>query len=213
MKLLRWLSFVWHWFLELQHAWIGALVIIVACLVAFHRGADEATVRITGLVLQILGIGTVAWGIHETRTFFGHPSVLSILRGWLSRFPPLGGRVITASANIAVMSLTGKARGFASASASLNASVEERMSALEENLRRVHDRISQIQNEMDQEFRKLAEGLSQEKSLRMRDEQEILKKLEGTATGGLHISAIGVSWLLVGVTMSTIPSELCRWLK
>jgi hypothetical protein len=40
-----------------------------------------------------------------------------------------------------------------------------------------------------------------------------LKKLEATGTGGIHISAIGASWLFVGVILSTAAVEIVQWLN
>jgi hypothetical protein len=37
--------------------------------------------------------------------------------------------------------------------------------------------------------------------------------LEATATGGVHISAMGAVWLFVGVTLSTAGIEISRALS
>jgi len=37
--------------------------------------------------------------------------------------------------------------------------------------------------------------------------------LEATGTGGVHISAIGASWLFVGIILSTAAPEIAEFLK
>lgn len=75
------------WFWEMKYLWLALVVIIVALVVALRPYTSEPVIRLTGLVLQILGIGTVAWGISETRALFGHPSLVGKCRKWLARFP------------------------------------------------------------------------------------------------------------------------------
>jgi len=173
----------------------------------------EPEVRITGLLLQILGIGTVAWDIRETRKLFGRPTLMGQFQAWLRRFPAYGGRDVSASVNITIPGASLHARGYAAAAARSNASVEERIDALEKNVTLVNARIDQTQNEMDQKFRGHADDLKQEERTRAREDQAIREKLEVTETGGLHISAMGALWLVVGVTLSTAAPEIAGCLN
>lgn len=212
-KILFWLKSIFHWLVEWRYFCLGLLVVAVPAFFGLRCGADEATIRITGMVLQLLGIGTVAWGIHTTRKEFGHPSIFIVWHQRLSRFPFFGKRVVTITADIKLPSMGGTGRGHGSVSAGPGATIEARVQALEENLQIVHDRVSQTQNEMDQRFRKYSEALKQEEQVREKEDQNIRAKLEATETGGLHISAMGAFWLFVGVIMSTVPVELAKWLK
>ena len=72
----------------------------------------------------------------------------------------------------------------------------------------IHERISQTQAEMDQEFQKTADALKREGQSRVAEDIAIREKLEATGTGGVHISAIGASWLFVGVILSTASVEI-----
>jgi len=66
---------------------------------------------------------------------------------------------------------------------------------------------------MDEEFKKTAEALKNEEQQRQAEDNSIRAKLEATGTGGVHISAIGVSWLFVGVVLSTAGVEIAELLK
>ena len=109
--------------------------------------------------------------------------------------------------------MTGNARAHMWSNPGLDATMAERIKALEENLQDVNQRLCSIQNEIDQSFRKQTEVLKHEQDTRAKADQEIREKLEATETGGLHISAMGVLWLVVGVIMSTIPTELTKLIK
>ena len=72
-KLWVWLRALWNWLSELKHFWLAVAVTGIALLISLRPGTAECTIRLSGLALQILGIGTVAWGISETRALFGRP--------------------------------------------------------------------------------------------------------------------------------------------
>ncbi len=212
-NILLWLKSIFHWLVEWGYFCLGLLVVAVPVFFGLRYGANEAMIRFTGMVLQLLGIGTVAWGIHTTRKEFGHPSIFTVWHQRLSRFPPFGQRVVTGTTDITLPGMTFTGRGHTSVSAGSEATIEARVQAVEENLQIVHDRVSQTQNEMDQELRKYSEALKQEEQVRAKEDQNIRAKMEATVTGGLHISAIGAFWLFVGVIMSTDPFELAKLLK
>ena len=212
-KLLFWFKELWHWLVEACLLWLTVAVAAIALVLAFRKGIDEATIRITGLVLQLLGIGTVAWGIRVTRKFFGRPSILTLLRQWFNHFPRFAGRTIAATANIHAISMTGNARGHVWRHPGPDATIEDRVKAIEDNLQDVNQRLCSTQTEIDQGFREQTGNLKHEQDMRSRADQEIREKLEATETGGLHISAMGVLWLFIGIIMSTIPAELSRWVN
>ncbi len=211
-NILLWLKSVFHWLVEWRYFYLGFLVVAIPVLSGLRYGADEAMIRFTGMVLQLLGIGTVAWGIHTTRKEFGHPGIFTVWRRRLSRFPPFGKRVETGTGHATLPAFICSGRGHHLVSAGPEATTEARIQALEANLQIVHDRVSQTQNEIDQGFRKYSDVLKQEEQARIKEDQNICAKLEATETGGLHISAMGAFWLFVGVIMSAVPVELAKWL-
>jgi hypothetical protein len=207
----NWLRALWSWLWEASHFWLAIVVVGMALLFVLRHSVSEPEIRITGLFLQILGIGTVAWGIRETRMLFGRPDIISISRGWLKRFPTYGGRIVSGSLNITLDDVTVQARGYVSASAGPEATAEARIEALEKNVKYLSERIDHTQSEIDQNFRTQVQKLDQEQQTRAKEDQDIRAKLEVTETGGLHISAMGALWLFVGVTLSTASTELAKW--
>ena len=206
------LKSIGRWLAEPRHAWLSLSIIGLALVIALGPFASEPVIRLTGLVLQLMGIGTVAWGISETRALFGHPSFAIKLKEWLSRFPLLHRNHVIAVAGIALGAATGKARAYGTHGPT-SATLESRVEALEKNVTAIHERITQTQHEMDGEFGKAAEALKREGQLRQEADKAIQDKLEATGTGGVHISAIGASWLFVGVILSTASVEIAKLVK
>src|SRR2546423_1528444 len=75
------------WLAGAKLFWPSAAVILAALVVCLRPHTAEPVIRLTGGVLQLMGIGTVVWGISETRALFGRPSLASKVKAYLLRFP------------------------------------------------------------------------------------------------------------------------------
>ncbi|WP_319522362.1 hypothetical protein [uncultured Desulfosarcina sp.] len=211
-KFIIWIKNIFYWFTKPYLFWITIVVLAASVVQVLYISNSEASFRITGLVLQILGIGTVAYGIHDTRKMFGHPSFLSLTKDWLKRFPKFGGHVRMFASNIQATSMVGNVRGYVWMNAK-DDSNEERIKAIEINLESVNKRLCESQNQIGQCEREIEQGIKKEQDVRTKADRDILDKIEAIETGGLHISAMGVVWLFVGVIMSSIPAELSKLIK
>jgi hypothetical protein len=205
---------LWPCFYEARYAWIALGAIIIAFAISLRPHTSEHVIRLTGLALQLLGIGTVIWGISETRAFFGHPSFVSKIKLWLKRFPIMHRhKNIELKATSLSVSATGKPRLYIKDGPIPNATIEDRIGSLERNITLIHQRVDCTEKEMDNEFHKVKESLTHEEQTRQSEDNILHKKLETTGTGGVHISAIGASWLFVGVVLSTAAVEIAKLLK
>jgi hypothetical protein len=81
---------------------------------------------------------------------------------------------------------------------------------LEKNLTRVRDQLHELERETEKRLEHQIKALEQEKQDRAKVDEDIREKLKTSAVGGLHISAVGVAWLSVGVIMSTGSIELAH---
>jgi hypothetical protein len=100
------------------------------------------------------------------------------------------------------------ATGYLSHGTPTNPTLEDRIVALEANLQGVNERVDQVQREFHKEVVARDEALSSERQAREMEDTEIKQKLESVETGGLDVSMMGVVWLAIGLTFSTIPNEL-----
>lgn len=201
------------WIVDLKYFWLSTLIIVVALVLAIFPQATEAKIRLAGLFLQLFGVSTVIWGISETRALFGHPSLASKTKALIVRLLPFRRKTIGIVASIEAKSDTGKAREYITNSPGPNPTIDTRLDSLEKNISLINERLDQTQREIDLEFQKANKRLKQEKKERLEDTNSIREKLEATGTGGVHISAIGASWLFVGVILSTASVEIASWLK
>ncbi len=206
-----WIKSVSCWLIEWKYFCLGLLVITLPWFEIYY-GADESMIRITGMFLQLFGIGTVAWDINKTRKEFGRPGVLKIWCQRLRHFPLFGKQIEATTLRATLPPMIGNWHAHQSVNADPEATAGERIQALEENLQIVHNRISQMQNEVDHKFRKYFEKLTQEKQVRDREIKKTRAKIETTETGGLPVLGMGVLLLFQGVIMSTVPAELAKWL-
>jgi len=203
---------IWRWLLTARHTWLCLGVIAIAFFASLRPGTTEPVIRITGLVLQLLGIGTVIWGISETRALFGHPTVLQKIKVWVQSFPIRRNVVISASGIASLASASVRARAYVTQGAGENPTTESRLEALEKNISLIYERISQSQAETDREVTELLTRIKSEEQLRQSEDSAIQAKLETTGSGGVHISAIGAAWLFVGVILSTAGVEIAEFI-
>ena len=196
------------WLAEARYVWLALAVSIGALVIALRPGTTEPLIRLTGLALQILGIGTVAWGISETRALYGHEPLFAVARGWIKRFPLRRRNIVLSNSGVASATAFGSARGHVTHGTPPNATVEQRLDVLEKNIGALHDRIGATQKELDEEVSKLKTSISEEACQREQEDKECRNLIEMTATGGVHISAIGAVWLFVGVVLSTAGVEI-----
>lgn len=199
-----------RWLATPYHVWLCLAVTAVALLISLRPNTAEPVIRLTGLALQLLGVLTIAWGISKTRAMFGRPSIGSNIRAWLTAAPFLRPYHGSATIRMSAGGATVKARGHATHGAGENPTTESRLDALEKNLGVVHQRITGLAQEYDQELRHLASSVKTEQASRVQQVTVVNARLEELGTGGVHISAIGAAWLFVGLVLSTAGPELAK---
>jgi hypothetical protein len=165
------------------------------------------------MFMDMLGLFTVAWGVAETRKQFGHPSLFKVGIALLRRFPAFNRSITLAASASCQANSSSSARGYQTYGAGENPNVESRLAAIEKNISAINERIDATQREMDTEFRNVKTSLSQESQNRASADQAISKQLEVTATGGVHISLMGVVWLFIGVVLTNASQEIANWLQ
>jgi hypothetical protein len=196
--LLRWL----RWLGKPRLGWVPVLVLAIAVVGAFWLRSEPAFRRI-GLVLQLLGIATVAWNIRGTRALFGRPG--AFVQWWHEH--PRWSWVVVADAAGGIEFLGRRPRVDIWHNADADAALEARLDAMGKNLSWVRDRLNEFQQETEKDLEQQTNALEQEKRVRASDDKGIHEKLVAAQIGGLNISVAGMWWLVVGVIMSTVPSE------
>ena len=132
----NWMARVVAWLGEVKQAWVAALAIPGVFVIWWVvLPGWEPRIRFTGMFLELLGLGTVAYGIRETRKLFSRPRLTEIACKWIGRFPKfkLETRIVAGTAHINLESHA-SAIAIGSATLSATASLEERVTFLEKRL-------------------------------------------------------------------------------
>ncbi len=204
-----WAARIAIWLIDPWRAWSAlALVLLMPLVCSTMFSGWEQRLRISGMLLELLGLSTVAMGLHQTRKLFQRPSLGPLFVDWIRRFPRFRVdtriNVPTAATTVTAHAPTIHELTFTNSSASIN----ERVSALEKALKEVNNQIQQVQRDIQDEGRNRQSEHSAEQQQREAKERKLRTLIEESSAGGLYIETIGVLWLLVGVVLATSSNEL-----
>jgi len=180
-----------------------SLSVVIGCRLATDL---NNAVRYAGTCLQILGLGMVAIGLHDTRKLFERPSLLARAEGWLKRIGGVfrGPKTVTGRAtSYATSRITAEGEGFARAAP--GATLEERLGVLEKNLDRLRENIGAKFRETNEQVNNVRDALNQEKEERKTELKKIGRQIEQVAGGGLDLESIGLVWLFLGTLLASVP--------
>lgn len=197
----------------LEEAWPFGLAVI-GIAVAFTVGcflssAFPDAVRYAGTMLQLLGLATVAIGLGKTRRLFRQPSLMARVLGWFARLTAAftAPRSISAEAAAGGYAIVGAEAGLIHG-AGPGASVEQRLSILEENVNRLRDELDTKVQGLRQELAGVKETVQRESWERKAEYRETRRMIEDATIGGLHFEIVGLFWLTLGVTGTSVPEEV-----
>lgn len=209
-RLSQWLRAIAHWLWDGREGW-GPLLIAVGIVIAassITKVLDDG-LRYAGLILQILGVVTVAIGLRDRRQTFQKLGLPRLFLQWLARFPRYAPKPhIISAQGIASASAVGSAYGFGWHGVPDNATVEDRLVALQKNLDTVKQLALDAQKQAQVEAAKLDSKLEAERREREASDRALGAKLESVGAGNLHLEGAGVFWLIVGVVLGTAPNEM-----
>jgi hypothetical protein len=151
------------------------------------------------MLIELLGISTVVIGLDAKRRLFKLPSFLENALSWVRRRPkwkptPTVIEVKTAGS----IEFSGSVRASLWRGTPDGASLEDRITALEQNLQTVRKEQSEIQKRLDHEKTERQQALTIERRERETADGNLRKVLEDLGSGGLYVEAMGIIWVIVG---------------
>lgn len=205
-----WIKGIGHWLRLAPRFWIVPLVALGLPIIGLLLpGPNEDHLRYSGLVLQLLGIATVLDGLRHRRRIFDRPTPATSLFRWLARFPRWPGRPQTFSlTGTGGLSISGGGEPQCWRAVPTEGSVEPRFAALEANLDTLRAQQAKTTRQLQEETAKRVEGLDSERQLRESADRELAVNLDTLGAGRLHVETAGVVWLILGVVLATVPSEI-----
>lgn len=189
------------------------LVIAAAVALGFCTWRSDISIRLAGYVLQLIGMIFAIRGLLSIRAHFGQTLLRKIFLNWLKRFPKWKRNVIAGvlSANLALVGM--KARGEVWTPDNSDQPIEKRIEGIVKNLERIRTEQCEHANSIDELRQSHEEHKKTVAEQAKKMEDEIHSELESLHTSDLITSVIGLVWLTVGITMSTMAPELYQWLK
>ena len=207
-RILRYMVDLWNWLAEGKIVFMGAVVIISAILLGLYTFCSETSIRLSGYVLQFLGMIFAIRGLLGVRVHFGQPPLWQIFVHWLKRFPQWKKiSVIDVKPGfVSAGGLTGKVEVWAPDKPELP--LEKRVEKILDNV----NRLKKVQDKQSESIEKMEYNLKEHQK-KMKDEnknmeERIKDEVEWLYTSDFMTSLVGLVWLIVGIFLSTMAPEL-----
>ena len=201
----RWL-FIEPWIL-----WLSVCLLLVTFAVLFMVRADrEPLIRWWGMALQFVGIISVVHDLQSTQRHVNRPGAAKWIREWAVRWP--GRKVTIALAGASTVVLGGTARLTVRAPVNPQATIEERLVALEQNFCFIDRELDQLERTTTTERTERVSADTAEAAARIRADDGIKEHFAEVAAGTVSVSLFGVWSLAAGVLLGSGSAELGKWL-
>jgi hypothetical protein len=207
-RFFTYLGSVVRWLFSPRLAWLAAAATAALLYLAFRAGATNLHMRLAGMVFQWLGVGTVAYGVRQTRKMFRQPSLSSHLGKWLSQFPRWHRDLILGPGGVQVGVQVGSARLDVWMDVTESDAPDRKVQALLHNVQRLRERTANLQSDLDKVRHQQTEAMASEERTRRDSDADLEAQLRKAQTGGLHITFVGLIWLFLGVLLTSVPQEL-----
>lgn len=210
-NLTNWIRRVAVWaFSDAKEAWVSVVPVVLIIGVAWFISAlSEPGIRISGMLLELLGIGVVAKGLSETRMLFGRPSLYQSFLGWAERRPRFGAARYVLNAEGGSFTVNGSDSAMAHGTVGTSAhTLDDRVTLLERRLNLADTQIQEGRRKLEEETVNRTEAIRSEKVERIEGDAVARKQLEEAVVGGINLETVGIVWLACGVTLSSLSKEL-----
>lgn len=204
--------YLWQWthFIGPTFFWEWAIIVPPVVILAgiFTFKGTEPAYRICGGILQILGVGSVFWGVYQTRKSFGQDGGWSSFIQRLSKWPRWQPPTIGMAMGAAIAAATGSGRAVLLKGFPEGASADERLDLLLSWVNESIQDVDRVRAEVDQARNELRKDIESERSIRAGEDARVMKTFEGISTGGLSLTVAATVWIIAGLVFTTFSTEL-----
>ncbi len=210
-RLRQWIVELWRWLTEGKIIFICLLVIAVAVFLGFFVWQSEVSIKRAGYFLQLIGMLFAINGLLNIRKHFRQPLLSTLFYDWLKRSPIWKRNVVPSASATIQISGTAKARAEVWIPDDADQSMEKRIVAIIKNLERIKSEQRDHASSIDEIKDSLEEHKESAAERNKKMEERIHSDLESLHTSDLIPSLVGLVWLTIGITMSTMALELHKW--
>jgi hypothetical protein len=99
-------------------------------------------------------------------------------------------------------------RGYSRAQAGQDASLADRIAALEKNYESLQLQIDQMWRAADDRHDEVKQWIESERHERKAETSDVRSRLTAFGTGGIYLSVMGTVWIVAGTILSTASNEI-----
>lgn len=171
---------------------------------------SDQHLRIWGMLLQLIGTGTVWFDLTGTAREFGEKPLAK--RAWdylKSAFT--GPAPVNGSAVIQLEAAELTAAGGTVTMTHGDQPVEARVAQLEKELNDLVNQISRVRGEIRTQKSELTAELKKQVAAMRTEVSSVHDRLKVSLVGNFSVLAFGVFWVVIGVILTSIPMEIVVW--
>ncbi len=204
-------TFIWLW--DGKIYLFGILVIGLSIYSCIFISTSEPSIRITGYLLQMLGMASAIKGLLSIRQYFQLKTYPKIFSDWFSKHPKWKKHLVINVGTSEITFAGMRARAEVWTPDHLDYPIEKRIEGIVKNI----DRMRAEQSKQSGDIDKLTDSYEEQSKIisKMPKEvkSEINSNLKDLHTTDLSISLIGLVFLIVGITLSTLSPEISKFLN
>ncbi len=195
------LSRAWRFLKGERQLWIaGGSIVLFSILSRLCADTLPSQLIYAGTMMQLAGIGAVAYGLYDLRTQFERPGMLEKLRA--VRKPPTYRGIVAGVSEAPVVS----SEATYSQGRRAGRRLTGRIAALEAQVDEVQALIRSITDGNKKDLDEVRRRLSSEERARTMEDKAVRELLESATIGGLQLEMAGVILLFVGVICTSVPN-------
>ncbi len=206
----------WHWLGKFKVFWWFLIAIIGSVVVADWIGCRIGVSRAerlpyAGWFLEMLGVLVVFFGIGDKLQLFEKDGLIARTIKILSEFPLFRSDTHVAAGTASIRLGGGRVRARTTMNPPPGANLEERVEFLEQAINKLNEWIGDAKEEAIEGLDKLKETIDSELESLREDIDKIRHQSERALVGQLGWEYAGLVWIMMGLTLATIPDGLL-WL-
>lgn len=202
-----------HFTIGLWPFWLAIPLPLALLVLILWFGFDQGTstwndvhFKIFSMVMQLAGLGNIAWGLHSIRKKYDEKSLLRRARCWLTETFEL----LTEPTTVYKEDIVECAVGTATATGTkakiiAHMTFEERLTDLEVKINTIQLAIKDNRETANKKLSELDYRVTNEFSRLTDDVKKVDSKLNELSTGGLVLETVGLIWLTFGTITGAFP--------
>ena len=206
----------WHWLGKFKVFWWFLIAIIGSVTIADWIGCQVGIPRderlpYAGWFLEMLGVLVVFFGIGDKLELFEKDGLIARTIKIISEFPLFRSDTHVAAGTASIRLGAGRARVRTTMNPPPGADLEERVEFLEQAINKLNDWIGDAKEEAMDGLDKLRAAIDSELESLRTEIDKVRHQSERAFVGHLGWEYAGLVWIMLGLTLATIPDGVL-WL-